>query len=183
MLLLYSFNLVFRDGSFDVKSLMCFPLWFYSACPSTLCINCWQLIPSVYSCQPENHHCKPLLSKRRTVLHTHLELPDPKEGVTTQMQVQSIMVLRVQHRSASIHKKPSSQTSHAMKHIFTCWEKYETSVTLNYNIRQCHFNDVCAWMLITNLIIWRQALMWINLRHQKFTATAAASISWHYHLS
>jgi hypothetical protein len=162
MLLLYSFNLVLRDRSFDVKNLMCLPLWFYSACPSTLCINCWQLIPSVYSCQPENHQCKTPLSKPRTVLRTHLELPDPKEGVTTQMHVLSIMVLCVQHRSASIHEKPSSKTSRAMKRSFTCWEKYKTSVTLNYYIGQCHFNDVCAWMLISDLITWRQALMWIK---------------------
>jgi len=80
MLLLYSFNLVFRDRSFDVKSSMCLTLWFCSACLSAHCINCWQLIPSVYSCQPENHYCKTLLNKPRTVLRALLQLPDPQEG-------------------------------------------------------------------------------------------------------
>jgi len=98
-----------------MKSLMCLPLWFCSACLSTLCINCWQLIATVCICQPENHYCKTLLSTPRTVLCTHLELPDPQAGLATQMHIQSIMVLRVQHRSTPIHEKPSSQTSCSTK--------------------------------------------------------------------
>jgi len=77
----------------------------------------------MYSCQPENHHCKTLLSKPRTVLRTRLELPKPQEGATTQMHIQSIVVLHVQQWIAPIHEKPSSRTSCAMKHSFTCWEK------------------------------------------------------------